>query len=76
MCCVTLWVVSFRSFWVLVFGNVLATPLTAGLVVAAVSAGEEFWSRVRIALAVAATISAIAMLYRLTLRRWCSMELD
>ncbi len=76
MYCVTLWVVSFRSYWILLFGSVLTTLLSAALVVAALSAGEEFWSPVRIALALAATAAAVAVFYRLTLRRWCRVELD
>jgi hypothetical protein len=76
MYCVTLWLISFRSYWVLVLGNLLTIPSSAGLVVAAVSASEEFWSPVRIALALATTVAAVAVLHRLTLRRWCRMELD
>jgi len=74
--CVTLWLISFRRFWVLVFGAELAGALSAGLVVAALFAGEAFWSPARIAMAIALTGIAVVGLYRLTYRRWCQLELD
>jgi hypothetical protein len=71
----TLWFVSFRRFWVFVFGAELASALSAGLVVAALLAGEAFWSPARIAVAIVLTAITVAGLYRLTYRRWCQLEL-
>lgn len=73
--CVTLWLVSLRSFWGLVFGIELASMVSAGLVLAAFSAGEAFWSPARIAMAIALTAAVVILLYRITFRRWCGLEL-
>jgi hypothetical protein len=73
--CFTLWLVSFRSFWVFILGTELAIALSAGLVAAAIFAGEAFWSPVRVAMAIALTAAAVVSLYRLTFRRWCQLDL-
>lgn len=72
---VTLWLVSFCSFWGLVLGAELASAVSAGLVVAAVFAGEAFWSPARAAMAIALIAAAVILLYRITFRRWCQLEL-
>lgn len=72
--CVMLWLVSLRSFWGFVFGIELASMVSAGLVLATFYAGEAFWSPARIAMAIALTVIAVIVLYRITFHRWCQLE--
>lgn len=75
MGCVMLWLASFRSFWGFVLGIELASMASAVPVLAAFYAGEAFWSPARAAMAIALTVIAVVVLYRITFRRWCQLDL-
>ncbi|MBN1589576.1 MAG: hypothetical protein JW888_08685 [Pirellulales bacterium] len=69
------WLVSYRSHWALMAGILVAAPISAGLLIAALYAGQQLGPLAVLGPVLLLTVLGAGLLYRLTMRRWCRVEL-